>query len=433
MSRAICLVTTGHPSTNPRLVKEADALAEAGYSVRVVACKFVPWADETDAEFSGRSWWPPTWVRFGPLASRPRREWTRVRRAVCRTLVACLGFRSALAKRALHYVVPELARAAADERAELYVAHNLGALPAAAHAAARHDARLGFDAEDYHRGEVREAESRTLPAALTRWAEERYMTACDYVTAASEDIAEAYEATLGIESPTTILNVFPVADRQATVPAAELAAEKVPGSKTLYWFSQTIGPKRGLEDALEALPLLDESVHLALRGSWAAGYETEFMARAEDLAVRHRVRILPPVRPGELVVRTSRHDAGLALETGWSENRDLAVTNKIFTYLLAGVPAVVSATKGQRRICDTLPRATRMIPVGEPRALAGAARELLADPGARESAATEAASRFCWDVEQTKLLDLVGRVLGDRPEGEGDFSCSSRTEPAPSP
>ena len=27
----ICLVTTGQPSTNPRLVKEADALAAEGY------------------------------------------------------------------------------------------------------------------------------------------------------------------------------------------------------------------------------------------------------------------------------------------------------------------------------------------------------------------------------------------------------------------
>ena len=36
----ICLVTPGQPSTNPRLVKEADALCEAGYDVQVVACKY---------------------------------------------------------------------------------------------------------------------------------------------------------------------------------------------------------------------------------------------------------------------------------------------------------------------------------------------------------------------------------------------------------
>jgi len=37
MSARVCLVTTGQPACNPRLVKEADALAEAGFDVHVVA------------------------------------------------------------------------------------------------------------------------------------------------------------------------------------------------------------------------------------------------------------------------------------------------------------------------------------------------------------------------------------------------------------
>ena len=34
--RRVCLVSGGHPSSNPRLVKEADALAAAGYELTVV-------------------------------------------------------------------------------------------------------------------------------------------------------------------------------------------------------------------------------------------------------------------------------------------------------------------------------------------------------------------------------------------------------------
>ena len=37
MSARICLVTTGQPACNPRLVKEADALVDAGFDVHVVA------------------------------------------------------------------------------------------------------------------------------------------------------------------------------------------------------------------------------------------------------------------------------------------------------------------------------------------------------------------------------------------------------------
>ncbi|MDX1532082.1 MAG: hypothetical protein R3362_11200, partial [Rhodothermales bacterium] len=265
----VCLVTTGHPSTNPRLVKEADALSAAGYAVRVVACKFLDWADAADAAFAGRPWWPVTWVRFGARAPRGQRAWLRVRKRLAGALVERVGPKPALAERALHYVVPELVDAAAAVPADLYVAHNLAALPAAARAAARHGALLGFDAEDFHRGERPESEAATPEARLTRWAEARYIPLCDYVTAASDGIAEAYAEALAIPRPTTLLNVFPLAARVAAVPAAERAAEKAPGTRTLYWFSQTIGPGRGLETALAALPHLPDDVHLALRGAWA--------------------------------------------------------------------------------------------------------------------------------------------------------------------
>src|SRR4051812_25642479 len=46
--KKIVIVTSGQPSANPRLVKEATALAHAGYFVRVVYCPLSPWADRFD-------------------------------------------------------------------------------------------------------------------------------------------------------------------------------------------------------------------------------------------------------------------------------------------------------------------------------------------------------------------------------------------------
>ena len=127
-------MTTGHPSTNPRMVKEADALVEAGYRVRVVACRFVQWADRADASFAGRAWWPPAWVPFGGSAPPVRRGWLRLRRrAALAATAGGLGM-AAARERAMHYVVPELAHAAAAVAVDLYIAHNLAALPAARHA-----------------------------------------------------------------------------------------------------------------------------------------------------------------------------------------------------------------------------------------------------------------------------------------------------------
>lgn len=79
----VCLVATGHLLANPRLVKEADALSKAGYATRVVACKFLPWADRADAEFVDRPW-GVEWVRCGAMAPRLVDTWGRLR---CRIAV----------------------------------------------------------------------------------------------------------------------------------------------------------------------------------------------------------------------------------------------------------------------------------------------------------------------------------------------------------
>ena len=136
----VCLVTTGHPSTNPRLVKEPDALAEAGYYVRVVAAKFWQWASEADAAFDNRPW-PISYVRFGEMATGVGEAWIRVRQRAAREVAARVGPRElpkALLERAAHYVTVDLRKLAEATTADLYIAHNLGALPAAAAAAHRH-------------------------------------------------------------------------------------------------------------------------------------------------------------------------------------------------------------------------------------------------------------------------------------------------------
>jgi siroheme synthase len=53
----VCLVTSGQPASNPRLVKEADALVEAGCTVHVVGAHWADWATRYDAQLpTGRGW-----------------------------------------------------------------------------------------------------------------------------------------------------------------------------------------------------------------------------------------------------------------------------------------------------------------------------------------------------------------------------------------
>lgn len=405
----VCLVTPGQPSTNPRLVKEADALVEAGADVHVVACKFEEWADDADDSFTDRPW-STHWLRFGTQAPRWLDIYQRVRRRACREVSRLIGMQPGLAERAFHYVIPELTKTTSRIPADLYIAHNLAALPPSRRAARRRAAKLGFDAEDFHRGQFPDS-VWNVERRLTAYLEERHMPHCDYLTAASDGIGTAYADTIDVPAPMTILNVFPWSARDADVSRDARDIESPDQVRSLYWFSQTIGPDRGLQDALRALPHLPEDVVLSLRGQWAPGYESKFRELARELGVRNRVRHLGLVPPAELIVRTAEHDIGLALEHPVCQNRRICVTNKLFTYLVAGIPFVATETPGQKPIVQDLPEAARGYAPGDVESLASAVESLLDAPSARQAALRAAKERYSWDVEKKKFLEVVSEIL----------------------
>src|SRR5262249_32840219 len=54
----VTVVTSGHLSTGPRMLKSADAFAAAGYDVRMVATSYESWAVDTDRDVRSRRGWP---------------------------------------------------------------------------------------------------------------------------------------------------------------------------------------------------------------------------------------------------------------------------------------------------------------------------------------------------------------------------------------
>ncbi len=405
----VCLLSPGQPSTNPRLVKEADALAEAGYRVQALCGVWADWAEATDRELLRDRSWRCRYVGGRPGEERLLYHWTRLRYAAGRRLAPLGPSRDRSLRWGLSRVGEELRRAALASPADLYIAHYPGALAAAAEAAARHGGRLGYDLEDFYsdRGAV---DGPRL--ALIESCERRYLPRCDFVTAASPGIARGYRDKYGIPEPVCILNVFPASMRPARRPEASTA-----GPLRLYWFSQTIGAGRGLEDAVKALAAVAElPIELHLQGVWQEGFERALRGLAERRGLpAGRIHAHPPVPPGRMVRESSRYDVGLALEPARDCNNDLTVSNKLFTYLLAGNALLATRTRGQAEICRQLGEAAATVPCGDAEALAGQLRTWYHDREslnrARAAAWRAGGLRYHWDREKMLLLELVSRTL----------------------
>ncbi len=407
----ICIVTQLHLSSNPRVVKEADALTEAGCRVAVIAPDYSAWGREADKAFDDRPWKIVERPQFGPLSPPLTRMAEFARRAAAGLAVKSLGLEHpALLHAAWHPVAPVLIAAAKRQPASLYIGH-LAGLPAAAIAAAHHGAKYGYDAEDFHPGDLPDLPENAVPNRMVRQVEARYLPGCAYMTAASPGIADAYAAEYGIPRPAVILNTFP----KSRAPDQWTPSGSAQPSPSIYWFSQTIGPGRGIECAIKAVAQAESRPHLFLRGTLAAGYRNRLEELARSSGVLDCIHFLSPAPPHQMEYLAAQFDIGLSGETGFSPNNRIALGNKLFSYLLAGVPMLLSDSLAHRRFAPDLGDAAVLFPTGDAAKLAEAIDKLLLDKAAlaraRQAAWTLGQTRYNWQADAKRLVEFVQAII----------------------
>lgn len=408
--KQVVLLTPGQPSSNPRIVKEAIALADAGYRVKVIYNFWVKWADAADKELIKNN--PQIeWVRTGghPEEEKMKYLFTRVRYKFFRILAAAFPGSITILKHALIRAFYELQKETISTKASVYIAHNLGALAAASNAASKNKSVFAFDAEDYHRGQVQEGSADFLKYRKT---EDAFLPGAVYCSAASPLIAEKYKEHYPGMNVFTVNNVF--------------SKKYLQGNHTLYskgsvlklfWFSQTVGKQRGLEEVIAAMGLLKHlSVSLTVLGACSEEMKFFFteLAKKNQVSVNHLL-FLQPVMQHEIFSIAAQHHIGIAVETEQSVNRQICLTNKIFTYLLSGNAVIANNTKAQELFFKTYPGAGCVFENGNIQQLSTIISELYHEDERLSSMQKNnlqlAASELNWEKEQQLLLNNLESVL----------------------
>jgi glycosyltransferase involved in cell wall biosynthesis len=270
--------------------------------------------------------------------------------------------------------------------------------------------RVGFDLEDWYSEDLLPASRRKRPLRLLKKIEASALHHGTYCITTSQAMATAMATEYGCREPEVIYNAFSLAERSTEYQPRAAETKKV----SLHWFSQTIGPGRGLEKLLDALRYVTRPLELHLRGEVSKSYQEELHA-AFPWSEGHELYIHPLVSPQDLVVRIADYQIGLALEEDVPPSRNLTVTNKILQYLLAGIPVIASDTEGQQEIARQAPGAVWLFANDNPTTLADRITELSQTPDklrAAGQAALEAARNiFCWEKEEEKLLRIVEAAL----------------------
>jgi glycosyltransferase involved in cell wall biosynthesis len=408
-SPSIAIFSGSHLCHNPRVMKEAATLADAGYRVEVIG----GWFDKT-LKARDQELMPRVKFRFTPVLDLVEKDGLKRFAARLQRKVGELAhFKGGLENTwQLGIFASALRRNACGSDADLLIAHSEQAMAAVAEAGRRRGCRIGVDLEDWF-SEDGTVEMRSLrPVPLLRSLEQFILSEGTHSTCPSRVMSHAIATEFRCSPPAVIYNAFAWSERRML--DRQIKDRRNLRLPSVHWYSQTLGHTRGLEDLFASLPYLTHDVEIHLRGRPVVGFD-EWLTEKVPAEWRARIFSHGLVTNDELLSRIAEHDIGFAGEMKFCRNRDMAASNKFLHYLLAGLAVVASDTVGQREVADGAGGAVMIYPSGDPQALAGQLNALLASPEklrtAKAAALVAAQATFCWERQTPTLLQSIEKAL----------------------
>lgn len=286
--------------------------------------------------------------------------------------------------------------------------------------------RLVYDAHEYVRG-LSELPSgmQTVNVAM----EQENINAADAILTVSPVLADRLQHDQGLaERPGLVLNapLASAADETSPLSVREEAgvAEGVP----LIVYGGAVKPARGINTVVEALPLL-QGVHLAIVVSTPdSGPVKDLLGEAERWGCSDRVHLVPYVEHDQVINYLRTADIGVH-PLRRSGNAELAWPNKIFEYLHARLPMVVSDMPSMSALV-TQHGWGEVFTAGDRHGFAAAVGRVLEHPGDYQAALSDptARERFSWEEQGRRLVETYDRLL----LADQNAPCEPMAAPSPS-
>jgi glycosyltransferase involved in cell wall biosynthesis len=299
-------------------------------------------------------------------------------------------------------------KAIANEPADIYHAHDLLALPAAYKAAQRHRKKFVYDSHELYLERNTLEPINQVEKFLWRFIEGFLIGKASAVITVSESIANELAQRYRAKTPTLIMNT--PSQKRDFFKGEDKNLRTLLGVSDEYYLLLYSGSRtfnRGLEKAIESLIYLPKC-HLVLMGYGTEQYNKKLQTLAEEVGVRSRVSFFGPVPPEEVTAYAASADLGIAPIENVCLSYYYCSPNKLFEYIIAGIPVVASNFPEMKKIIEKFEIGCTFDP-SEPKNIAEAVLHMLEEPEKlqRMKQNTAAVSKvYNWENESKKLLEL---------------------------
>jgi glycosyltransferase involved in cell wall biosynthesis len=407
--KKVAMIVWNEFLNDARVLKEAQTLQRAGYLVRVFALHTPGVTREQERLGDG--------IEVYRVARSPLWKW-RKRDTQQRAAHSAKSNQGPIGKTSLKgQVLRVVARAwthalllrhMVSYRADVVHAHDVNTLPTAWLASRLSRAKLVYDAHEISTSREGYNSFRHIVGVV----EKSLMPRANGTITTTDARAKYFARAYAVDRPTVLQN----RPRLSHCSASNRIRDEL--GLTAAWpiivYQGGLQQGRGLEKLVRTAADVPNAYFVLIGG----GRLTQpLIELSEQLQLQERVRFIPTVALADLPSYTASADIGVQPIENTCLNHYTTDSNKLFEYLIAGLPVVATDFPEIRRIVRPN-EVGLLVPGNDQAALAEALNKLVVDAPLRaryaENARTTAAT-LNWEEQESRLVDLYSRVLAPAP------------------
>ncbi len=287
-------------------------------------------------------------------------------------------------------------------KADILLANDLDTLPANYWASKIKSIPLVYDSHEYFT-EVPELAGRKSVQKIWLSMESFIVPKLNYFYTVNQSIANIYREKYNVEAK--VIRNLPECSTKGQL------KYDIPGinGRRIIIYQGALNMARGIDLAIQSMAYLEDVV-LAIAGDGPERKELE--KHAHFLNVENKVIFLGRILPAKLSSITRQACLGISFEQKQGLNYYYALPNKIFDYIHAEIPVLVSPFPEMEAIVEEY-GVGEVLKSFEPENIAKQIDTMLNDDKKREywkNNLKTASEELCWSLEEKKLLDIFNTI-----------------------